>query len=428
MSAEPIRMKTPAEEGFPAVFDAAAAGLPGTPDIAAARRAAIALVRDEGLPHRRIEAYHYTDLRALVRSVPPLAIFAADATGAALTDAATVIGFTNGRLTKTPEALPAGVILQSFVEAASAGSITLPTPAGLADSVSSLNTAFASDGAMLYVAPAGDAAAVIELQSAVVGGGQAHLAHRVTVAAGAKLLLIDRTSGPADTDYLASGSLTLVVEDGAEVTLVRLQREGDKATRFDRLDISLGEGSKIALHSVSLGAKLWRFEIGLSITGDDAEAQLFGAGLLQGRQHGDTTLFVDHAALRGTSKETFKSVATDEAKAVFQGKILVRPGAQKTDGKMMANALLLSERAEFMTKPELEIFADDVACGHGATCGEIDENHLFYLMARGVPKPVAEQLLIAAFVEEVFDDVPDEALKAALAAEVDGWLAGRAAG
>jgi Fe-S cluster assembly protein SufD len=143
---------------------------------------------------------------------------------------------------------------------------------------------------------------------------------------------------------------------------------------------------------------------------------------MRGRQHCDTTLLVEHAVPRCTSRELFKVVLDDEARGVFQGKIIVSPGAQKTDGKQMAGALLLSETAEFDSKPELEIFADDVVCGHGSTSGQIDEELLFYLETRGIPEAEARALLIQAFVGEAFERIEDEGLRNAFAAASAEWL------
>src|SRR5205085_5368878 len=150
-----------------------------------------------------------------------------------------------------------------------------------------------------------------------------------------------------------------------------------------------------------------------------------GATLLKSRQHVGTTLVVDHVVAGGTSRELFKAVLDDESRSVFQGKIIVRPGAQKTDGRMMTQALLLSELAEADNKPELEIFADDVQCGHGATAGALDENHLFYLTARGISRPEAEALLIQAFVGEAIETVPHEGLRDILTAAAVKWLDSR---
>ena len=147
-----------------------------------------------------------------------------------------------------------------------------------------------------------------------------------------------------------------------------------------------------------------------------------GSYLLHDRQHCDTRLVVDHKVPRCTSREIFKCVIDEEARGIFQGKVIVRPHAQKTDGKQSSHALLLSPAAEFDAKPELEIFADDVVCGHGATAGDLEEDHVFYLRSRGIPEARARSMLITAFVADAFEDVADERLRAGLAARSEGWL------
>ena len=148
--------------------------------------------------------------------------------------------------------------------------------------------------------------------------------------------------------------------------------------------------------------------------------------MLNGRQHADATLLVDHVVPHCESRELFKTVLDDDSTGVFQGKIVVRPEAQKTDGKMMSAALLLSDGATMNNKPELEIFADDVVCGHGATCGALDDDLLFYIMSRGLPKHEAEQLLIQAFLGEAIETVENESVHDALVGIVEGWLRARA--
>jgi Fe-S cluster assembly protein SufD len=147
--------------------------------------------------------------------------------------------------------------------------------------------------------------------------------------------------------------------------------------------------------------------------------------MIKGRQHADSTLVVSHAAQHCTSRELFKTVVDDEATGVFQGKIIVEPQAQKTDGRMMSASLLLSEGASMNNKPELEIFADDVQCGHGATSGALDEDLLFYIMARGVPRAEAESLLVQAFLGEAIETVADDGVHDALIALVEEWLRAR---
>ena len=169
-----------------------------------------------------------------------------------------------------------------------------------------------------------------------------------------------------------------------------------------------------------------RNQLFVRFDGEGTIAGIRGASLLRGRQHADTTLVADHAAGDCTSREVFKSVLDDEGRAVFQGKIIVRPHAQKTDAKMATHALLLSETAEADNKPELEIFADDVQCGHGATSGDLDEDLLFYLKARGIPAKEAEALLIQAFVGEAVEGIEHAGLRDALMEQVAAWLEARA--
>jgi Fe-S cluster assembly protein SufD len=168
-----------------------------------------------------------------------------------------------------------------------------------------------------------------------------------------------------------------------------------------------------------------RNQLFLKFDGEGTVAAIRGATLLKGRQHADTTLVASHAARDCQSREVFKTVLDDESHGVFQGRIIVRPLAQKTDAKMMTRALLLSERAEADSKPELEIFADDVQCGHGATAGALDDELKFYLMARGIPAAEAEALLIQAFLGEAIEGIEHAGLREALMESVVAWLGAR---
>ena len=173
------------------------------------------------------------------------------------------------------------------------------------------------------------------------------------------------------------------------------------------------------------GGKLTRRQIFLKFTGEHATASLNGVSLLRGNEHIDTTLTVDHAAPHCNSRETFRHIIDGEATGVFQGKIIVRPGAQKTDGKMMSKAVLLSESGIMNNKPELEIFADDVVCGHGATVGALDEDQLFYAQQRGIPKQEAQALLLEAFAGEVIDTISHEPTREMMLDHLRNWLANR---
>jgi Fe-S cluster assembly protein SufD len=206
---------------------------------------------------------------------------------------------------------------------------------------------------------------------------------------------------------------------------VRLNAEGSEALALSTLTGRLGANVAFDTLNVAVGSGVARHQVFLTFAGEHTNARVNGATLLKGRQHSDTTLLVDHAVPNGDSKELFKTVIDDEATGVFQGKIIVRPHAQKTDGRMMSAALLLSDGGTMNNKPELEIFADDVQCAHGATCGALDEDLLFYLMARGLPRKEAETLMVQAFLGEAIETVEHEGAREALVVVVEAWLKAR---
>ena len=219
--------------------------------------------------------------------------------------------------------------------------------------------------------------------------------------------------------------LDLFVGDRARVDHVKLGVEGSSALHVATLAATIGADVEFNDFTFTIGGQVTRNQLFVRCAGESATVGLRGANLLKGRQHADTTLVLDHALPGCNSREVFKSVLDDESRGVFQGKIIVRPGAQKSDARMMTNALLLSEAAEADNKPELEIFADDVQCGHGATAGALDENLKFYLMARGIPDGDAESLLIQAFVGEAVEAIKHDGVKEALMEAVVRWLAAR---
>ena len=216
-----------------------------------------------------------------------------------------------------------------------------------------------------------------------------------------------------------------MVGDEAQVDHFKITREGNAAVHVATLLANIGARAKYNELDLMAGGAVVRNQLFVLLAGEATEANLRGLSLLADRQHADTTLAVDHAAAGSRSRETFKSVVDDEARAVFQGKIAVRPQAQQTDAKMMTRALLLSDLAEADGKPELEIFADDVQCGHGATTGTLDDQLKFYLMARGIPEKQAEALLIQAFAGELIETIEHEDIRDALMDATLGWLGQR---
>jgi Fe-S cluster assembly protein SufD len=291
--------------------------------------------------------------------------------------------------------------------------------------VVALNTAFVADGVVVAVADGAKPRRAIHVANVQTGGAHASYG-RVLVSVGkeASVTLVESHVGDANA-HQTNTLVGLDLAEGAEATLVKLQDEGLGSLHLATLGARLGAKARLRTVALAVGAAAARQQIFLDFAGDKASADVTGATLAGGKRHLDTTLVVDHPTLNCASRELFKSVLDGEARSVFQGKIVVRPGAQKTDGKMMAQALLLSETAEANAKPELEIFADDVVCGHGATVGALDEDLLFYLKARGIPQAEAESLLVQAFVGEVLEGVEDEGLRDALTARADRWLVER---
>jgi Fe-S cluster assembly protein SufD len=298
---------------------------------------------------------------------------------------------------------------------------------GIDDVAVALNTALMGDGALIRVA----VGAVIErpIHLVFVAGGDTAVSvftrSLVLVENGARAMFIESHEGPAGRDDQVNTALELVVGDGAHVDHVKLTMEGPATLHVSSLMAAVGAHARINTFNFTTGGAVVRNQLFLRLDGEGTVASIRGASLLRDRQHADTTLFVDHRAKGCQSRELFKSVLDGESRGVFQGKIIVRPGAQQTDAKMASHALLLSETAEADNKPELEIFADDVQCGHGATAGALDEDLLFYLRARGIPRIEAQSLLIQAFVGEAVEGIEHAGLREALMEAAAGWLAAR---
>jgi Fe-S cluster assembly protein SufD len=419
MNVDVRAMRTAAELRFAEIFAAAQAKLPGGAAIAERRAAAFRRFEQQGLPHRRVEEWKYTDLRALMRDAkelagPPDAAAIERGIGAGAILAETGVRrlvFIDGSFVaklSDLSGLEAGVTIKSMAEALAEGDRSVTSRLGTLlpndDIAVALNTAFMGDGVVIRVGkdticrPIHVVFAFTSQEAAAVFARSL-----VLVEDGARLTLIESHEGPANVDYQVNSALELSIGDGAHVEHVKICAEGTRALHLATLMAAIGERAKLRDLTFTTGGGLVRNQLFVRFGGAEATAAIGGANLLKGRQHVDTTLVVDHAVPGGTSRELFKSVLDDKSRSVFQGKIIVRPGAQKTDGKMMTQALLLSQDAEADNKPELEIFADDVQCGHGATSGALDEELLFYLKSRGIAQKEAEALLIQAFVAEAIE-------------------------
>jgi Fe-S cluster assembly protein SufD len=442
VNAEVATIKTAAETALAEAFAKARGRLPGDDAVTARRDAAFGVFAREGLPHRRVEEWKYTDLRALMRDAKPLAAPPDAAAKAGAKTAGAMLGdvearrlvFVDGAFVaelSDVAGFEAGLTIGSLAQALTTGDPALTAQLGkLApanDVAVALNTALMGDGAVIRVAAGSTIERPLHLLFVASAKPAATFVRSlIVVERGARAMVIESHEGPPGSDYQVNAVVELFVGDDAHVDHVKLIGEGADALHVSTLAAAVGARARFNSFSFVAGGAVVRNQLFLNFDGEGTVAGIRGASLLKGRQHADTTLVATHVAAACQSREVFKTVLDDEAHGVFQGRIVVRRHAQKTDGKMMTQALLLSDRAEADNKPELEIFADDVQCGHGATAGALDDELKFYLMARGIPAAEAEALLIQAFLGEAIEGIEHAGLREALIDQVAAWLKARA--
>jgi Fe-S cluster assembly protein SufD len=417
------------------LFAAAGDRLPGGGRVADARRKAFEAFERAGLPHRRLEEWKYTDLRALMREVRPVA-GAPDAAAlerarpalkACAVDGAARLVLVDGVFAETlSDAVEAGVRVHALREALEQDDAELLS-ASATDVMISLNAALATDGVVIEVADGAALTRPIQIVHVSTAASASIVTRsRLKLGKGARASLVESfVAAEGARGYQANDAVMIAVGDGAELSQMRLVADSPDAVNITSAIYAIGARTKVNVFNLTSGGAVSRFQGFLTLAGEGSELSVNGVNLLKGTQHADTTLVVDHAVPHCTSREIFRAVVDDRAHSVFQGRIIVRPDAQKTDGKMMTRALLLSDEAEADNKPELEIFADDVTCGHGATAGALDEGLLFYLRARGLAEKEAQALLIQAFVGEAIEQIGDDKFREAAMAQAEHWLEAR---
>jgi len=416
--------------------------LPGTGQVAEARQQAFEAYERAGLPHRRIEDWKYTDLRVLMREVLPLAA-APDA--AALARAkATLAGHAMAGAVRlvlvdgiySPELsdfarLDAGVRVQTVREVLENGGNEVRADllnTNISDNAMiSLNAAMMTDGVLVTVAEQAAVSKPIQIvHVATRSAAAAYTRSFFRLGKGARATLVENFVGAEDTKtYQVNDAVIIWIGEHAELEHVRLMVDATDAANISTAVFTIGAHARLNTFNMTSGGQVSRYQGYVAFVGEGARVETNGVNLLNGRQHADTTLFLDHAVPNCASREIFRAVVDDRGHSVFQGRIIVRPKAQKTDAKMMTRALLLSDEAEADNKPELEIFADDVTCGHGATTGALDESLLFYLRARGLSEKEAQALLIQAFVGEAIESIANDSLRELAILAAERWLAAR---
>lgn len=374
-------------------FDRLKDGLPGD---ANARQAALAAAEANGVPTRRVESWHYTDLPRLIKTdtADPLHAINFIAVNAVMAV------FDDGVLDAAPTA--EGLKLSPF-EGAEAIS---------AAPMAQYNAALAQNGLVVEINGALAAPLVITTS----GTADVHLAHKITLAAGAKAVLVDNHMA---TGY-SNSVFDITLGEGAELTLIRSQQAG---RHIGQSRVHLAADAHYRSVALVTGGGLARHEAEIILADEKAHADLHSAVLGQAGHHADFTYVIDHQAANTSSDTSAYNVLDGAARGVFQGKVIVRPDAQHVEAEMQARAMMLADGAEMDAKPELEIYADDVACAHGSAIGELDREALFFLRSRGLDEATARQLLIGAFIEQVTGHITDDGLATIMRGLIDTKIA-----
>ncbi|MFT3972601.1 MAG: SufD family Fe-S cluster assembly protein [Amaricoccus sp.] len=398
----------------------------------AARGRAEAWLRERGAPGRRDEYWKYTDPTSLtVEPAPQAALLAVEdvpvfqsrdthrlvfVDGVYSPEASTPLEIAGVEITPLRTALGADIhwTREVFGQLEAAGQVPVERP------LAALNTARAVEGFAIRVT--GQASRPIHFVYRRKDAGAEALVHNVIrLDAGADLTLLESAAGAARLNAV----LEVEIGDGAAFHHVRTQGRDHERCAVTGLFARLGTESRLKSFTLTVNGRLTRNEAFVEMRGDNASAHVAGACVGDGDFHHDDTVFITHAAVGCESRQVFKKVLRHGAVGVFQGKILVKPGAQQTDGYQISQSLLLDETSQFLVKPELEIYADDVKCSHGSTSGAVDETSLFYLTSRGIPRKTAEELLVLAFLDEAIAEVEDAGLADELRERLAAWLARR---
>ena len=397
---------------------------------APARRGALERVRAMGLPMPRDEYWRFSDPTTLTAAEPaPAALFHADEPPAFDAVDRLRVVFRDGvfDLDASDDLAMEGVEIHRLADSPDLhwardlyGALEGPGQMPVERPLAALNTATATDGLLIRVTSR--AARPIALAYHHEDEtSDATLHHVVRVEPGADVTLLE--TGPAAARF--NGCMEIDVASGGAFHHVRAQGRDHERRAVTHMFARLGDGATFKSFTLTANGRLTRNECVVDLRGSDAVAHVAGAAVGDGEFHHDDTVFVIHAGERCESRQVFKKVLRNGAVGVFQGKILVERGAQKTDGYQISQALMLDGDSQFLAKPELEIYADDVQCSHGSTSGAIDAEALYYLRSRGVPRSQAENLLTLAFLAEAIEEIEDEAIAEDIRSRLEGWLGRR---
>lgn len=393
----------------------------------ALRPNALRNLEEFGLPTRRVEAWHYSDLRANFSK----GVSAMDKPAEPepkvqeLLNDEIRLTFVNGYyFAEQTGDLPIGLSIHlfDFLSKKLAKLYTEYDPKDRGEAVMWINNAYAQSGASIHVDAGAKISQPVVIAHDFVGTGLAANRNEITLDEGASAVFFEANACRDGEAVVHSNYVDLTIGKNAHATWIIDQEMGNAATRLARMNVVVGEGAKLSLFVMNAGGKFIRQELDFTVDGEGAELEISGINLIGDKAHIDVTSRITHNVPSTESTEIFRNVVTDAGRGVFQGQIKVAQAAQLTDARMACNTLLLSDDCDFSAKPELEIFADDVQCAHGATVTDLEDQYLFYLKARGIPERDARRLLIRAFVAQVLEDMDDEAIVGILDNRIDAWM------
>jgi Fe-S cluster assembly protein SufD len=430
-------MSDSGHERFIADFASTGTKLPAW--LQAGRQAALDAFRADGFPTLRREEWKYTDVRPIVArsfgsaigaETPAVqAVIAAQRLPAAAAELVFIDARYSAALSRIPGTVAGARIRSLYAALADEPALLREHLTRYADvrrnGFVALNTALLGDGAVIHVEDDASIAAPIHLLFAAGASEPAVAAYPrnlIVLGRNARASVIENHAGPDDCEYLTDAITEVVLGPGAVLEYYKLQQEGTQGFHVGGTIVRQERDSRLVSHSLSLGAALYRYDLDVQLAGTGAGTVLNGLYVCGGRQHVDNHVRVDHLKPRTTSEETYRGVLDGRARAVFNGKVVVHREAPKTDARQSNANLLLSDEAEVDTKPELEIYADDVKCSHGATVGRLDPDMLFYLRSRAIPESVARSLLIYAFAEDVIRRIGVPAVRHRMERTVAGRL------
>lgn len=425
-------MSHPAQGALPAhyraAFEAARDGLPGAPE---RRAAAFARFAELGFPAAREEAWKYTSLRRLEsRKFTPVARGIALGLPVALPAplGADRVVLVNGVMRPDLSSLPSGLTVRTLAGAAAddnlaAGILRLPQGGGT-ERFAALNAALCPDPLLVEVPDGARSTEPLHVVIAAAGDGLTMSHPRVVIRVGsnAAARVVVHHCDEGDAERFVNAVVDVTVGPGGRLDLYRLQARNARCFQIERLDAVLAANARFALRDSQLGAALARLDVNVDLAGRAAECELTGLFLADGARHLDTHLRVDHRAIETRSVQDYRGVAAGKGRAVFNGKAIVHAGAQKSQARQSSRNLLLSPGAEIDTKPELEIYADDVQCNHGATTGQLDPTALFYLRSRGLSEHEARAALTRAFAGAVLSRIDHPGLATLVHDELESRL------